>query len=394
MLNNRLDTLGDGPFRRLAKLIEPMTPAANLPPINLSIGEPQFGCPELVGDVINAHRHLYGKYPPPKGTSDYREAVTSWLNRRYDLPADLLDPDRHIAPVSGTKEGMFMFAQIAIPERTGPDRPLALIPNPYYHTYAGAVVSAGAEPAFIPATRETGFLPDYAALDSDVLDRTALCIVCSPANPQGAVADRTYLGDLIALARRHEFILLVDECYAEIYSDSPPTGALEVCAADGTLDNVVVFHSLSKRSSAPGLRVGFAAGDPEIIDAFMRLRTYGAAVIPLPIEAAASELWRDEAHVEHIRNGYREQFDTAEKILGDYPGFYRPAGGFFLWLEVGDSVAAAVRLWRDAAVKLLPGSYLAADVNGCNPGADYIRIPLVHEIETTSEALERIRHTL
>ena len=394
MLNKQLDILGDGPFRRLAKLIEPLTPAGNLFPINLSIGEPQFGCPELVGDIISAHSHLYGKYPPPQGTSDYREAVTDWLNRRYDLPNNLIDPGCHIAPVSGTKEGMFMFAQIAIPEPTSSGRPLALLPNPYYHTYAGAVVSAGAEPVFVPATKETGFLPNYHALGSDILSRTALCIICSPANPQGAVADRTYLTDLVTLARKYGFILLVDECYAEIYFEAPPTGALEVCASDGSINNVVVFHSLSKRSSAPGLRAGFAAGDPRIIDAFMRLRTYGAAVIPLPLEAAATKLWQEDTHVEYIRSGYRKQLDAAEDILGNHKGFYRPAGGFFLWLEVDDSVTVAAKLWRDAAVKLLPGSFLAADVDGNNPGASYIRIPLVHELETTCEALERIRHVL
>ena len=394
MLNNRLDILGDGPFRRLAELIEPMTPAANLPPINLAIGEPQVGCPDFVGDVIEAHRHLYGKYPPPRGTPDYREAVTAWLNRRYNLPSELLDPDRHVVPVSGTKEGMFMLAQVAIPERVGADRPLALLPNPYYHTYAGAVLAAGAEPIFVPAVRETGFLPDFEALEGSVLDRTALCIVCSPANPQGAVADTAYLRNLIALARKHDFVLLADECYAEIYSDSPPPGALEICAADGTLDNVVVFHSLSKRSSAPGLRVGFAAGDPIFVESYMRLRTYGAAVIPLPLDAAATALWRDETHVEKIRMGYRKQFDAAEAIIGDRLGFYRPAGGFFLWLEVGDSVSAVQTLWRSAAIKLLPGTFLARDVSGVNPGDDYIRVPLVHDIETTTEALERIVQTL
>ena len=394
MLNNRLDFLGDGPFRRLAELIEPIAPAANLPPINLAIGEPQVGCPEFVGDVIEAHRHLYGKYPPPRGTPDYRKAVTDWLNWRYTLPSGMLDPDRHVVPVSGTKEGMFMLAQVAIPERVGADRPLALLPNPYYHTYAGAVVAAGAEPIFIPAVRETGFLPDFGALEESVLDRAALCIVCSPSNPQGAVADTAYLRNLITLARKYDFVLLADECYAEIYSDSPPPGALEVCAADGTLDNVVVFHSLSKRSSAPGLRVGFAAGDPVIVESYMRLRTYGAAVIPLPIYAAATALWRDEIHVENIRRGYRNQFDTAEAIMGRRLGFFRPAGGFFLWLEVEDSVSAAQTLWRNAAIKLLPGSFLARDVNGNNPGADYIRVPLVHELDTTAEALERIVQTL
>ncbi len=393
MLNDRLDILGDGPFRKLAMLIGQVAPAANLPPINLSIGEPQWGCPEFVGDVIEAHRHLYGRYPPPRGTRDYREAATAWLNRRYGLRPGLLDPDRHIVPVSGTKEGMFTLAQVAIPHSAGP-APVALLPNPYYHTYAGAVVSAGAEPAFVPATRKTGFLPDFAALDEETLERAALCIVCSPANPQGAVADAEYLRRLIALAREHDFILLADECYAEIYTDVPPTGALEVCATDGALDNVVVFHSLSKRSSAPGLRAGFAAGDPDVLDRYMRLRSYGAAVVPLPLDAAAAALWRDEAHVKEIREGYRKQFDAAETIVGGRLGFYRPAGGFFLWLEVDDSVSAAEALWRDAAVKLLPGEFLARAVDGENPGANYIRVPLVHELGTTTEALERIVGTL
>lgn len=394
MLNQRLDALGDGPFRRLAAFIEPMTPAANVLPINLSIGEPQMGCPDFVADVIEENRHLYGKYPPPRGTAGYREAVTSWLTSRYALPSGMVDPDRHVAPVSGTKEGMFMLAQVAIPETTGAERPVALLPNPYYHTYAGAVVSAGAEPVFVPATRETGFLPDFAALDDAVLARTALCIVCSPSNPQGAVADLAYLRNLIALARKFDFILLADECYAEIYPDSPPPGALQACAEDAVLDNVIVFHSLSKRSSAPGLRVGFAAGDSDIMDAYMRLRTYGAAVIPLPLEAAATALWQDEAHVRDIRAGYRAQFDLAEDVIGDRLGFFRPAGGFFLWLDVGDSLAALEALWRNAAIKLLPGAFLAKEVNEINPGARYIRVPLVHDIETTAEALERINRTL
>ncbi len=393
MSTDRLDTLGDGPFRKLARLLESTAPAAGLPPIDLSIGEPQWGCPAFVGDVIDAHRHLYGKYPPPRGTRDHRRAVTAWLNRRYGLRPGWLDPDRHVVPVSGTKEGMFTLAQVAVPRSADP-APAALLPNPYYHAYAGAVVSAGAEPVFVPATRDTGFLPDFAALGQDLLGRAALCIVCSPANPQGAVADAEYLRRLVALAREHDFVLLVDECYAEIYAERPPTGALEVCAADGALDNVVVFHSLSKRSSAPGLRAGFAAGDPGLLDDYMRLRTYGAAVIPLPMDAAAAALWRDEAHVKEIRAGYRGLFDAAETIVGGRLGFYRPAGGFFLWLEVDDGVSAAAALWRDAAVKLLPGEYLAREVDGDNPGANRIRVPLVHEPKTTAEALERIVDTL
>lgn len=394
MLNQRLDAIGDGPFQRLAKFIEDKKPPSSILPIDLAIGEPQTGCPSFVADIIEKNRHLYSKYPPTKGTLNFRIAAANWLNKRYNLPNRMVEAESHIAPVCGTKEGMFMLAQVAIPHVNQVERPIALLPNPYYHAYVGAVLAAGAEPIFVPAVKETNYLPNFSLLDESILSRTALCILCSPSNPQGAVASLPYLDNLISLARKYDFIIMADECYGEIYRDTPPPGILEACSATKALDNVVVFHSLSKRSSAPGLRVGFAAGDPAIIDSYVRLRSYGGAVVPLSLEAAATALWQDEHHVTSIRESYKKKFDIAEDIIGSRLGFFHPDGGFFLWLDVGDSLAALEALWRKAAIKVLPGEFLAKNVNGNNPGKQYIRVPLVHDIETTTEALERISRTL
>ncbi len=247
----------------------------------------------------------------------------------------------------------------------------------------------------VPATRATGFLPDYAALSADLLDRVSLCYLCSPSNPQGAVADENYLRGLIALAERHDFLLLVDECYAEIYRAAPPPGALAVAramAADP--ERVVVFHSLSKRSSAPGLRSGFAAGGPRAIAAMRRLRAYGGAPLPLPLQRAAAALWRDEAHVEASRALYVAKFDRADAILGDLPGYLPPQAGFFLWLPVADGEAAALELWRAAGVRVLPGAYLGRDTGEGNPGAGYIRVALVAGLDEVARGLGAIRATL
>ena len=234
------------------------------------------------------------------------------------------------------------------------------------------------------------------ALDAAVLERTAMMVICSPANPQGAVADRAYLTAAIGLARRHGFILVVDECYAEIYDAEPPPGALEICAEIGDgFEGVVVFHSLSKRSNAAGLRSGFVAGDEAVIAAFKALRVFSSAMVPLPVMAAATALWNDEAHVVENRDRYRAKFDLATEFLGRHPGFYRPAGAFYLWLDVGDGEAAARRLWGDAAIRVLPGGYMALpDGDGINPGAPYVRIALVHDLDVLGPALERMAKVL
>jgi aspartate/methionine/tyrosine aminotransferase len=308
----------------------------------------------------------------------------------------MLDPEQNLLPVSGTKEGLFLAAIAVVPEEKRGQRPAVLIPNPYYLVYAGAAAVSGADIVYLDATQETGFLPDLDALDEATLARTAAFYLCSPANPQGAIASLEYLKRAIELARAYDFVLVADECYAEIYDRAAPPGALEACAALGDgFDHVVVFHSLSKRSSAAGLRSGFVAGDAKLIAHYSHLRSYGGCQVPLPVQAAAAALWRDEAHVEENRAKYRRKFDIAEAALAGRYGFYRPEGGFFLWLEVGDGEAAALRLWRDAAVRVLPGGYTARAADGRrNPGEAYIRLAIVHDEATLSAAFERIRRVL
>ncbi|MEQ8357511.1 MAG: aminotransferase class I/II-fold pyridoxal phosphate-dependent enzyme [Kiloniellaceae bacterium] len=383
------------PFARLSRLLD-AHPAGDETPILLSIGEPKNQPPAFVAGEIAGAAAKWSSYPPPRGTEAYRQAAADWLARRYALPQGMIDAERHLLPLPGSREGLYFAVMAAVQDHGGAGRPLVLMPNPFYHVYAGAAVSLGAEPVFVAATAETGFLPDYESLDPAILDRAAFCFLNSPANPQGSAADLGYLTRLVGLARKHGFTVGFDECYAEIYTDTPPVGALEAAAAlDGRLDNILVFHSLSKRSSAPGLRCGFAAGQAKLIDDLDMALRVGGAGVGLPILAAGTRLWREERHVEANRDYYRRNFALAERILGNRFGFRKPDGGFFLWLNVGDGEAAALKLWREAGVRVVPGAYMcepAAD--GFSPGASYIRVALVYDAAITEEALNRIVRVL
>jgi aspartate/methionine/tyrosine aminotransferase len=248
----------------------------------------------------------------------------------------------------------------------------------------------------LAAGAETGFLPDLDRIDTETLEACSLFFLCSPANPQGAIASPAYLERIIGLARKHDFVLAMDECYADIYDREAPVGALEICAKQGgNMDNILVFHSLSKRSSAPGLRSGFVAGDAKIIKHFTALRSYCSATIPMPVMAASTALWNDDNHAEENRDLYRAKIDIAAEIFGNRFGFYRPPGGFFLWLDVGDDEAATRKIWQEAGVKVIPGSYLSiTDKDGNNPGKQFIRIALVHDLATTRDGLTRIAKAL
>ncbi|MCF8478392.1 MAG: aminotransferase class I/II-fold pyridoxal phosphate-dependent enzyme, partial [Pseudolabrys sp.] len=274
--------------------------------------------------------------------------------------------------------------------RAGP--PAMLIPNPFYAAYAAGALAADCEPVYLPATRASGFLPDLDALDDALLKRTVAFYLASPSNPQGAVASRAYLEQLAALSRRYGFLVFADECYCEIYSEHKPAGMLE--AAGAGFKNAVVFHSLSKRSNLPGLRVGFAAGDKSFLAAFLELRNVAAPQVPGPAQHVAVAAYGDEAHVEKNREMYSAKFDLADQIVGGRYGYVRPAGGFFLWLDVapfGGSEIVTKRLWAEAGVRVVPGRYLAREqADGANPGADYIRVAMVQDSETTAEALHRL----
>ncbi|EKV31967.1 N-succinyl-L,L-diaminopimelate aminotransferase alternative [Caenispirillum salinarum AK4] len=395
--NQRLDRLSEYPFARLAALIADI-PAPEDGGMILSIGEPQHASPALLTETAAAQAHLWNKYPPVNGTPDHRAAVAEWATRRYGLPDGMVEADRHVLPVAGTREALFMLGQIAIPTDATARTPLVAMPNPFYQVYLGAAVMNGAEPLMLTAGADTGFLPDVAGLPGDVLDRLAIVYYCSPANPQGAVATLEQWKTLVRLARDHDFLLVADECYSEIWRDAPPPGALDACRElGGDLSNVVVFNSLSKRSSVPGLRSGFVLGDADVIARFARLRSYSAAGTALPLLAAAAALWRDEAHVEENRALYQAKMAAADRILGPKLGLDKvaPAGGFFLWLDVGDGEAVTRRLWAEAGIKVLPGRYLTVDeADGSNAGAPYIRIALVHDQQKTEAALTRIAEVL
>jgi aspartate/methionine/tyrosine aminotransferase len=381
---------GRSPFVRLTELIAGIEPGK--PAINLSIGEPQHPIPPFVGPVLAQHLNEFGRYPANKGAEPFRRAVAAWLGRRYRL-AQRVDPDSEVLVLSGTREGLFLGAIAAkrwVGARDG--KPAVLIPNPFYAAYGAGALAADCEPVYLPATRASGFLPDLDALDDALLARTVAFYLASPSNPQGAVASRAYLDRLAALSRRFGFLVFSDECYGEIYSQHPPAGMLEAAGLGFT--NTVVFHSLSKRSNLPGMRVGFAAGDKNFLAAFLELRNVAAPQVPEPLQQVAVAAYGDETHVERNRELYNAKFDLADQIIGDRYDYERPAGGFFLWLDVsryGGSEIVTKRLWAEAGVRVVPGQYLARDqADGSNPGADYIRVAMVQDKAATAEALHRL----
>lgn len=381
------------PFARLTELLAGVEPG--LSAIDMTIGEPRHPMPAFLAETLRAAAAGYGRYPPIRGTDELRGAIAGWLGRRYPALAGAIDAERHILPLSGSREGLFSAIFPALDGKRQIECPTVLIPNPFYHTYAAAAGAAMCEPVFLPADSESGFLPDLARLPATELGRTVVLYLCSPANPQGAVADRSYLAQAIDLARRHDFMLFSDECYAEIYTAQPPPGALEVSLeTHGDFRNVVAFQSLSKRSNLPGLRSGFAAGDPAFMARLATFRNVAGPQMPLPVQRASARLWDEESHVEANRALYRAKFEAAARILGTRFGHRTPAGGFFLWLDMsaqGGGLEATKTLWKQSGVKVVPGSYLARDDEwGGNPGNPFIRIALVDDLATTEEALGRL----
>lgn len=384
----RFSDLPEYAFPRLRKLLDPHP--AGAAPIAMSIGEPRHAMPPFVAGVMNEYLSEFALYPPNEGTPELLSAISGWIARRYgaDLGA------ARIMVLNGTREGLFDACLTLCPEEKN-GRPAVLMPNPFYQPYAAAALSVGAEPVFVPATAATGFLPDYESLPPAVLNRVALAYLCSPANPQGAVASADYLERLLALAARYGFTVLADECYSEIWRSAPPPGALEVAARTGAdPEQVAVFHSLSKRSNLPGLRSGFVAGGPEAIRRFRQLRAYGGAPLPLPVQRVSERAWCDEAHVEVSRALYQEKFRIADRVFAGIQGYKGPEGGFFLWLPVGDGEAAALKLWRETGIRVLPGAYLARESRGDNPGKGYIRVALVAPAEEMQSVLERLRDSI
>ncbi len=377
-------------FPRLRGLLDSHSPGGV--PVNMTIGEPKHAFPAWVGDIVSESLAGFGRYPANNGTEALQQSIGGWLTRRYGIT---VDPDAQVLPLNGTREGLFNACIALCPETKNGKQPVVLTPNPFYQVYAVAAVAVGAEPVFVPATYATGNLPDYNSLPEEILNRTAIAYICSPANPQGAVASAEYWRELIGLAEHYDFKIFADECYSEIYRDAPPAGALEVAAQMGAdPERVVLFNSLSKRSNLPGLRSGFAAGGPENLKHMQRLRAYAGAPLPGPLQAVAAKAWADEEHVIENRALYAEKFKIADEVFADLQGYHPPEAGFFLWLPVENGEEAALKLWREAGVRVLPGAYLAREVNGHTPGADRIRVAMVAEKEEMRTGLIRLRNCI
>ena len=391
-MNPHLDRLQPYPFAKLNALKRDI-PTAAKSPVTLDIGEPRHPPPESVVDAFIEHRHTLANYPLTRGNSILRQAIVNWLERRFRLSPDLLDSERHILPVNGTREALFAFAQAAIDDGT---QPLVFIPNPFYQIYEGAALLAGAEPYFMNISAASGFLPELESIPKAAWSRCQLFYLCSPGNPAGAVADISYLERLLTLAAEYDFIIASDECYSELYFDenAPPPGLLQAAVEMGndTFEHCMVFHSLSKRSNLPGLRSGFVAGNAAIIERFLLYRTYHGCAMSPPVQAASTTAWQDEEHVIQNRALYRRKFDAVMDILQPVMQVHYPDAGFYLWPTTPlDDTEFTRELFAQQNVTVLPGSFLSREAHGINPGTNHIRMALVAEFEECVEAAQRIR---
>jgi N-succinyldiaminopimelate aminotransferase len=394
-MNPNLDRLQPYPFEKLNALKAGIMPPADKAHIALSIGEPKHPTPSFISEAIISHLHTLANYPLTRGSDELREAIVSWLNRRFEVAEGLLDAARHVLPVNGTREALFAFAQAVI--EPGEDARV-MMPNPFYQIYEGAALLAGATPYFLNTTAEHNFLPDFDSVSEADWQDCQLLYLCSPGNPTGAVADAATLSKLLELADKHDFIIASDECYSEIYfaEDRPPVGLLQVAAQLGRTDfsRCVVFHSLSKRSNVPGLRSGFVAGDEKVIQQFLKYRTYHGCAMPPATQAASIKAWGDEAHVKHNRDLYREKFAAVLEILSPVLDVQMPDAAFYLWARTPNSVSDtefARSLFETQNVTVLPGSYLSRDTATGNPGDGYVRMALVAPLDECLDAAQRIR---
>ncbi len=383
------------PFTRLRRLLENVAPG-HAKPIEMTAGDPRETMPGFVMDRMVDAKALLGIYPVTRGGDDLRRTLGTWIERRYGL-AGHIDPLRHVIVLNGSREGLFYAIMPAVGRKRVNGKPVVLLPNPYYHAYLGSTSAVNAEAVFLDATAETGHLPDLDQLakQPEILARTVAFYLCSPANPQGAVASPDYIRRALAMARQDDFMLFFDECYSEIYTGEPPTGGLEIAAhTPEKFKNILVFNSLSKRSNLPGLRSGFVAGDPDFLEILAEVRNLTGPQMPGVIQQASIAVWSEEQHVAVIRQAYKAKFDVCDEVLKGRFAYKRPAGGFFLWLDLshlGGGVEATVTLWQRAGVKVVPGAYLAQpNHDGVNPGERYVRVALVHPPATIREALERV----
>lgn len=392
-MNPHLKQLHLYPFEKLASLKQGITPPADKTPIALSIGEPKHATPHFIQEALLQHLDGLTQYPTTKGLPVLRQAIADWLSRRFAIPDQCLDAETQILPVNGTREALFSFVQAVIDPR---DKPLVIMPNPFYQIYEGAALLAGAEPYYLNTVEANGYLPDFDNVPEDIWRRCQLIFICSPGNPTGSVLSLAAHEKLLKLAEQFDFVIASDECYTELYHDEdcPPQGLLQSAYQLGNthFKRCVIFQSLSKRSNAPGLRSGFVAGDAEIVQQYLKYRTYHGCPMPVPTQYASIAAWQDEAHVRDNRRLYREKFTAFIEILQDVCEISRPPASFYVWLKTfGADVDFAQQLFARQNVTVLPGSFLSRDSAGINPGQNHVRIALVAPLAECITAAERIK---
>ena len=392
-MNPLLKQLQPYPFEKLAALKAGCAPPEELSHIALSIGEPKHPSPEIALASLRENLYRSNRYPLTKGSAELRQAIAGWLHRRFMLDADSIDADRHVLPVTGTREALFAFAQCIVDDKADA---LVLMPNPFYQIYEGAAILSGAQPFFYSTLKQNNYLPDFDAIDEETWKRCQLIYICTPGNPTGAVMAEEQLARLIEKSLQYDFVIASDECYSEIYfdEDAPPPGLLQAASNSGnnTFNNCVAFHSLSKRSNLPGMRSGFVAGDENVIKSFLLYRTYHGCAMPPAHQFASIAAWNDEEHVSLNRQLYREKFDAVLNILEPVSNAHKPDASFYIWLntEIPDTDFAR-QLYIRQNVTVLPGSFLSRDVNGTNPGSHHVRMALVAPLDECIDAANRIK---
>lgn len=391
-MNPSLSLLKPYPFERLRALLADSKPNAALSPIGLQIGEPRHPAPTFIAQALVDNIKGLGTYPPTLGSIELRTAIAAWLTRRFKLKTNSVNPESMVLPVNGTREALFAFVQ-AVVDRNHPAA--VLMPNPFYQIYEGAALLAGAEPVMLNTTAATQFLPDLENVNPETWQRCQILFLCSPGNPTGAVMSMDYFKHVLELAHRYDFVIASDECYSEIYLDeaAPPIGLLQAASAAGVnnFERCMVFHSLSKRSSVPGLRSGFVAGDPKLIKPFLLYRTYHGSAMPPLTQAASLLAWNDEAHVIENRKLYQQKFAAMLPILNPVMDIYAPAAGFYLWPHVQDDQRFTRELYEQHNVMTLPGSYLSRATPQGDPGQGRVRLSLTASVDECREAALRIR---
>lgn len=406
-MNPKLDLLHPYPFAKMATLLQDSVAASDYQTIKLGIGEPKHAPPAFVLEVLADNLDKVQNYPSTNGLAELRQAIAQWLIRRFKLSK--IEVDSQIIPVMGTREALFSFVQAAIDDSkvtNSTDKPLVVMPNPFYQIYEGATLLAGAEPYFVYCNADNEFKGDYHSVPSEIWQRTQVVFVCSPNNPTGAVFTEADWQALIELSDQYNFIIASDECYSELYFDTPPVGLLEACANMGRHDykNCVVFHSLSKRSNLPGLRSGFVAGDANLLKPYLQYRTYQGCALPIHHQLASIAAWQDETHVEKNRQLYTQKFELWMSELGDLLKLNKPDAGFYFWVQVPeqfkdekgepDDEAFVKALFEKVNIHALAGRYLSREVNGTNPGKGFVRLALVASVEESQEAITRIKTLL